>query len=94
MLVESYLLGKTIEAQKKKDHVPTKRLRNAALAFAIITILSFLIWILSIVSAAHCPSPNATDILLAIFIWPLYWILKWTGITCKAPTLHSSPLLR
>ena len=56
---------------------------------ASVTILSVLwlfmvgMWIFSIVSAARCPKPNAGEIVLAVFFWPLYWILKWGKTMCK-----------
>jgi len=53
------------------------------IVYAIFVVITFVFWILAIVSASKCPKPNVAEIILAIFCWPLYFIFKWTGVMCK-----------
>ena len=53
--------------------------------WAIIVIFLFILWIVSIVNASSCPSKGvekALGIVVAIFWWPIYWIVKWAGGFC------------
>ena len=55
---------------------------GAVIAIAVISIIGS-IW--GIVDAVQrCEGEDrVVGVLLAIFIWPLYWILRWSGAVCK-----------
>jgi len=92
MLLEAFMISKL--RQKHKDYKDKKerygddngdaKLAGTALVvWFIIVIAMFVFWIWAIVSAAKCPKPNVAEILIALFAWPIYFILKWTGVLCK-----------
>jgi hypothetical protein len=93
MILETFTTVKVLEKYKRykdqkegyyNDDNGNGKVTGAALIiFLVIWLGLFVLWIISIVSAAKCPKPNIGEIVVAIFIWPLYWILKWTGAMCK-----------
>ena len=92
MIFETYIASQFMEkyrAYKRQkegfnnNNGNVKVTGSALIVYLVIVVASFVLWIVSIVSAAKCPKPNVGEIVIAIFIWPLYWILKWTGAMCK-----------
>ena len=51
----------------------------------VISILSLILAIWGIVDAVtHCKQEDkVVGVILALFIWPLYWILRLSGAFCK-----------
>lgn len=70
--------------EKYKGNIKLNTATNTIIIlYSLLVITVFVLWIFSIINAVKCPKPNAGEIILAIFFWPLYWILKWTGVICK-----------
>lgn len=66
---------------KEDDDMPI----GVLIAVLFIAVLSLIGAIWGIVDAVRrCKGEDRViGILLAIFIWPLYWILRWSGAVCK-----------
>lgn len=92
MILEAFITSKLIQKHNEHQKLKERFSKGAAavgvasglvIFWAILWIANIVLWIISIVSAARCPKPNIGEVVIAIFIWPLYWILKWTGTMCK-----------
>ena len=84
------------ELQKRKkenftrytdDNTNTTKNTNTTimLVVLVISILSLILAIWGIVDAVtHCKQEDkVVGVILALFIWPLYWILRLSGAFCK-----------
>ena len=63
----------------------TSALTAVAIVGLVIGILSLIFAIWGIVDAVkNCKEEDRTvGVLLALFVWPLYWILRLSGVVCK-----------
>jgi len=49
-----------------------------------LSIAMFILWIFTIIQSLKCEEKDRTvALIIAIFFWPLFWILRWTGVICK-----------
>lgn len=83
MIVETFLLKKFNEHREKSKEMygdSDSDGRWGVLGY-VLYVLLMIIWIYSIVDASKQRSDNKVlGILLAIFLWPVYWITKLAGV--------------
>ena len=73
------------EELKNQAHKEIQESGGLIALWSVIAIILFIFWIISIVDASGCPSKGvekALGIIIAIFWWPIYWIVKWAGGFC------------
>ena len=83
------------ELEKKKKENFTRDVNNdnetsninttVMIVVLVISLISLILAIWGIVDAVtHCKQEDkVVGVLLALFIWPLYWILRLSGAFCK-----------
>ena len=92
LIVINFCMNKIKEHKKEKytddknnNDEDTKIAIGVLVTVLVIAILSLIGAIWGIVdSVKRCKGDDRViGVLLAIFCWPLYWILRWSGAVCK-----------
>jgi hypothetical protein len=51
--------------------------------FFLLYIFLFVMWVYTIIYASKCQGEKTAGIIVAVFAWPIFWIVKFAGGFCQ-----------